>query len=175
MAAQRVILLFDHPAYPPRYRKEGIQVRICETPVSVNSTLAGIKHLNRLDNVLARNEWLNSDVQEGIMLDEQGSIIEGTMTNVFLVSDHALITPSLERAGVAGVMRAYLLNMAKKNKVTTRISEGIGIQQLYDAQEVFVCNSILGVWPVVKLESKHWPIGSFTRLAQSWIQDACSD
>jgi 4-amino-4-deoxychorismate lyase len=175
VSTQRSILLFDHPAYPLRHRKEGIQIRLCKTPVSVNPALAGLKHLNRLDNVMARSEWDCSDIQEGLMLDEQGAIIEGTMSNVFIVRDSVLITPSLKRAGVAGVMRAHLLDMARKHKVETCISESVSVQQLYDADEVFVCNSVLGVWPVIRLGPKQWSVGRLTRLAQSWIQDVCCD
>jgi 4-amino-4-deoxychorismate lyase len=174
-AAQRAILLFDHPDYPSSCRKMGIQIRLCETLTSVNPTLAGLKHLNRLDSVMARNEWSCSDIKEGLMLDERGMIVEGTMSNLFIVHDEVLITPSLRRAGVAGVMRAYLLDMAKKHKVKTCISEGLSVKQLYNADEVFICNSVVGIWPVIRLESKQWKVGKFTQLAQSWIQDVCSD
>ncbi len=172
---QRIIQLFDHPGYPLQHRKEGIQIRLCKMPVSVNPALAGLKHLNRLDNVMARNEWNCSDIQEGLMLDEQGAIIEGTMSNIFIVRDNILITPSLKRAGVAGIMRTHVLDMARKHKVEICISESVSVQQLYDADEAFVCNSVLGVWPVVRLESKQWPVGRLTQLAQLWIQDICSD
>lgn len=172
---QRIIQLFDHPGYPLQYRKEGVRIRLCKTPVSVNSALAGLKHLNRLDNVMARNEWSCSDIQEGLMLDERGAIIEGTMSNIFIVRDDVLITPSLKRAGVVGIMRTYVLDKARERKVKTSISENLSVEQLYDADEVFVCNSVLGVWPVVRLESKHWPVGRLTQLAQQWTQDICSD
>ena len=172
---QRIIQLFDHPGYLLQHRKEGVEIRLCKTPVSVNPALAGLKHLNRLDNVMARNEWNCSDIQEGLMLDEQGAIIEGTMSNIFIVRDNILITPSLKRAGVVGIMRTHVLDKARKYKVKTCISENVSVQQLYDADEVFVCNSVLGVWPVVRLESKQWPVGRLTRLAQLWIQDICSD
>jgi len=174
-ATQRIIQLFNHPAYPLQHRKEGIQIRLCKTLVSVNPALAGLKHLNRLDNVMARNEWACDDIQEGLMLDEQGTIIEGTMSNIFIVRDNILITPSLKRAGVAGVMRAHLLDMARKHNVETCISKSISIRQLYDADEVFVCNSVLGIWPVVRLESKQWAVGRLTQIAQLWVQDICSD
>jgi len=72
-------------------------------------------------------------------------------------------------------MRTHVLDMARKHKVETCISESVSVQQLYDADEVFVCNSVLGVWPVVRLESKQWPVGRLTQLAQQWVQDICSD
>ncbi|MBL4607406.1 MAG: aminodeoxychorismate lyase [Pseudomonadales bacterium] len=172
---QRAVLLFDHPGYPTSYREGGIQIRICDTPVSVNPAIAGLKHLNRLDSVMARNEWNNPDIKEGLMLDERGGIIEGTMSNLFIVRDNTLCTPGLRRAGVAGVMRSYILDMANQHQVETSISDNICIEQLYEADEVFVCNSIFGIWPVTLLESKRWSVGSLTKAAQSWIRGVCGD
>ena len=169
--SQRVIMLFDHPAYPSSFQEDGIHIRLCKTPVSVNAALAGLKHLNRLDSVMARSEWDDPEISEGLMLDEQRFIIEGTMSNLFMVCGNVLITPSLQRAGVEGVMRAHLLILADKYRVETRIRESLTLEQLFDADEVFVCNSIFGIWPVTRLESKQWPVGKLTKTLQKWVHD----
>ena len=168
-ATQRALLLFDHPNYPCSYREEGVEIRFCDTPVSVNAALAGLKHLNRLDSVMARNEWNDPHIVEGLMLDDSGFVIEGTMSNLFMVKDDVLITPLLHRAGVEGVMRAHVLNLADQHKVETRIKVNLRTEQLLDADEVFICNSVFGVWPVTQLESKQWPVGTLTQAFQCWM------
>lgn len=168
-ASQRVLMLFDHPSYSCSNRDEGVAIRFCDTPVSVNTALAGLKHLNRLDSVMARNEWSDPHIVEGLMLDDGGFVIEGTMSNLFIVKDDVLITPLLHRAGVEGVMRAHVLNLADQHKVETRIKVNLRTEQLLDADEVFICNSVFGVWPVTQLESKQWPVGMLTQAFQRWM------
>ena len=87
----------------------GVAVRICRQRLSEQPALAGIKHLNRLEQVLARSEWTDTEIAEGLMLDSAGRLIEGTMSNVFLVREGVLYTPRLHRCGVAGVMREVIL------------------------------------------------------------------
>jgi 4-amino-4-deoxychorismate lyase len=84
--------------------------RVCvcfrATRLSNQPLLAGLKHLNRLEQVLARAEWQDGEHAEGLMLDQAGRVIEGVFSNLFLVRDGVLITADLKRCGVAGVMRA---------------------------------------------------------------------
>jgi len=153
---------------------EGIIAWRCQHPLSRNRRLAGIKHLNRLDQVLASAE-LPSDVREGLMFDDAGQLIEGTRSNVFLVQSGELMTPSLEAAGVAGVMRAELLKLAAGLGIPTH-ARALDETALLTADEVLVCNSVLGIWPVTSLlagstgaartELRRWPIGPLTRQLQ---------
>jgi 4-amino-4-deoxychorismate lyase len=83
--------------------------------------LAGIKHLNRLENVLARREWTNSEIAEGLMLDMDGNAIEGTMSNLFLFQGKTLHTPNLGRCGVAGVQRERIMDLAGRLGTTVRV------------------------------------------------------
>ncbi len=85
---------------------------MCNTRLGRNPVLAGIKHLNRLEQVLARNEWDDSGVMEGLMTDRENNLIEGTMSNLFLVRDRCIYTPDLSVCGVAGVMRSVILELA---------------------------------------------------------------
>ena len=80
----RVLSLHPFPDYPDSYNEQGITARFCNTCLGLNPALAGIKHLNRLEQILARAEWADSDIQEGIMMDMDEHVIEGTMTNLFL-------------------------------------------------------------------------------------------
>ena len=128
----------------------GITATICETPVSMNTALAGMKHLNRLDNVLARNEWNDSAVAEGFMFDNQGHIIEGTMSNVFCVLGTELYSPLLEQCGVAGVMRQKVIDIAGTLNIPVNIVD-ISKDNFLQMDAVFITNSLIGIWPVKKI------------------------
>lgn len=144
-APTRIVLLNDWPAHVQHW-KQGLRTRFCETPVSVNPRLAGIKHLNRLDNVLASAE-LDKRFDEGFMCDPDGLVIEGTMSNVFAVIDDVLVTPELTHCGIHGIIRDKLLQIAEEPGLKTEI-RSLHQHELLAATEVFVCNSVLGVCPV---------------------------
>ena len=94
-------------------------------------------------------------------------IIEGTMTNVFLVQKGVLATPDVCRAGVAGVMRGLIMDMAKQSGITCAVRD-IPLQALSQADEVFVCNSLIGLWPVRCVDQWVFETGPVTgRIAQS--------
>ena len=145
----RVTASFAMPVYPEE-NQQGIAAIICKTPVSINTALAGMKHLNRLENVLARNEWRDDEIAEGFMFDSHGHLIEGTMSNVFCVLGDELYTPSLEYSGVAGVMRQQVIELAKKLSVPVNIVD-ISKQNFLQMDAVFVTNSLISIWPVKKI------------------------
>ena len=95
----------------------GVRVRLCETRLGIQPLLAGIKHLNRLEQILACAEWSDPAIREGIMLDANGQVIEGTMSNLFIVEDGVLYTPKLSLCGVSGVLRSVVLDVAKTLKL----------------------------------------------------------
>lgn len=166
---RRILSRHPWPAYPAAWAQDGVRVKVCDTRLASQPRLAGIKHLNRLEQVLARAEWSDADgLQEGLMLDLEGRVIEGTMSNVFASpGEGVLLTPDLSRCGVAGVMRRHLLEQAAKAGVTTRVGP-LPLATLLRAQEIFLCNSILGVWPVTELAGTRYPVGAMTRQAQTW-------
>ncbi|WP_084591543.1 aminodeoxychorismate lyase [Gilvimarinus agarilyticus] len=125
-----------------------LRVRVCEMRLAANKVLAGHKHLNRLENVLARSEWQNSNIHEGLMLDNHGCVIEATAHNVFIWQSGQWYTPALSECGVAGVMRQLLMNellpgIGYKVKVVP-----ITLAEMYQADEVILCNSNRGIRPV---------------------------
>ncbi|MFQ5936098.1 MAG: aminodeoxychorismate lyase [Acidiferrobacterales bacterium] len=164
----RVLELRPWPDYPAGSAQRGVDVRICETRISRNPRLAGIKHLNRLEQVLARSEW-DTEFAEGLMLDEHGHIIEGTATNVFLVSQGTLLTPDLAQSGVAGVMRETVLGYAAAASIPCKITQ-INRPMLDTAEEVFLTNSLIGIWPVRRVESRSYGPGDTTRQLQQGIK-----
>ncbi|MBT6668690.1 MAG: aminodeoxychorismate lyase, partial [Gammaproteobacteria bacterium] len=113
-------------------------------------TLAGIKHLNRLEQVLARNEWSDPAIAEGVVMNPQGEMVEGTMSNLFFVQNGELVTPELKQSGVVGVMRQQIIQQLQQQGVTVAIRP-IPLQQLILTEEAFCCNSLMGVWPIRKI------------------------
>ncbi len=158
----RIISSHPHPDIPEHYQTDGVRLRFCEQTLSINSRLAGIKHLNRLEQVLARNEWDDIDIPEGIMSDEEGNVIEGTMSNIFIVESDKLYTPVVTRAGIAGVMRAQVIQIATRSGISVQERE-ITKKALSEADEVFVCNSVIGIWPVSAISNKLYPVGFITQ------------
>jgi 4-amino-4-deoxychorismate lyase len=135
-------------------------VRLCATRLSLQPALAGVKHLNRLEQVLARAEW-GDDYSEGLMSDTAGNIIEGTASNVFLVADGVLCTPDVSQCGVAGVVRELVLERAPALGIRCLV-QPITLDLLYRADEMFLTNSLIGVRPVTRLEQRTYAIGQIT-------------
>jgi 4-amino-4-deoxychorismate lyase len=142
----RIVSTHPLPDYPPERASQGVRVRVCELRLGLQPRLAGIKHLNRLEQVMARAEW-GDEYEEGLMLDYNGQLIEGTMTNLFVERDGVLLTPPLNACGVAGVMRSVLLDLAGQLGVQTR-REVLRLADLERADGLFLCNSLAGIWPV---------------------------
>lgn len=153
MYPTRILSLSDWPNYPEENFHSGVTVRLCETRLGINSSLAGIKHLNRLEQVLARSEWNDSEIAEGLMLDQQGLLKEATMSNVFFVKDNTLCTPDLSQCGVAGIMRKAVLDQAENLSVRTYIDD-FTPADIFQADEVFLTNSLIGIWPIKKILSE---------------------
>ncbi len=143
----RIVIGFPWPELPAQAVAEGVTVRICDTRLGLNPALAGIKHLNRLEQVLAQREWDEPDIAEGLMRDLEGNVIEGTMSNLFIVIDGRLITPDLSRCGVAGIMRGFILTTAQDLGIEVVIAP-LGVAELMRAAEAFLCNSLIGLWPI---------------------------
>ena len=170
ISATRVLSLSPWPDYPPSWGEEGVAVRLCRTRLASQPRLAGLKHLNRLEQVLARAEW-DDEYAEGLMQDESGNIVEGTMTNIFLVEGATLRTPDMTRCGVEGVMRGAVLEQAGRLGITCRVGPVTAIQ-LEQADELFLTNSLIGLWPVRRIENRSYTIGQTTRKIQQAIRDA---
>lgn len=169
VSPNRILSVHDWPAYPETWWEQGINARICATVLGGNRQLAGLKHLNRIEQVLARAEWTDAEgIQEGLMTDAGGAVIEGTMSNVFVRrAEGKWVTPALEMCGVAGVMRRYILERAAAAGVVVDIGR-LTISDLQEAAEIFVCNSVIGVWPVRQLDNRSYRVGEMTRKFQQW-------
>lgn len=143
------------PDYPAGLAKYGVKARLCDLRLSKQPRLAGIKHLNRLENVLAAAESNDTGIAEGLLMDEDGNIIGGTRSNLFLVSRGELITPDLSRCGVAGVQRDRVMTWAAQHNMVLRVRD-VGLDELLHADESFLVNSVIGLWPIRELCHQCW-------------------
>lgn len=148
-------------------------MRLCQLRLALNARLAGIKHLNRLEQVLARAEW-GDDYAEGLMLNPRDEVVDGTMSNVFAVMDHVLVTPEIVDGGVAGVMRALVLERAATLGIPHRVRP-LPLAELGRARELFLTNSLIGVWPVRRLDERVFRVGPVTQALQRAIAEEEAD
>ncbi len=172
-ASPAAVFIGVFPARPvarDTYRR-GVDMHLCETRLAVSSATAGIKTLNRLEQVIGRSEALAAGAFEGLMLDADGRVICGTMSNVFIVSDKSLKTPSLERNGVAGVMRRLMLESLDSSGMDIEVRD-IDVDEFRTCDEVFLTNSQFGLLPVRECGQHEFEAGSVTRNCQALLADA---
>lgn len=169
----RILQAAPLPQYPAAHAEQGVRLFPCVTRLAEQPVLAGLKHLNRLEQVLARAEWQDAECAEGLMCDSSGRVIEGVYSNLFLVVAGGLVTADLSRCGVAGVMRAEILQQAQLLGLSIELRD-ISFDELLGADEVFLCNSLYGIWPVRALQERHWSVGPLTRKLQAIVCDLLS-
>jgi 4-amino-4-deoxychorismate lyase len=165
----RIVAAFDLPD-PGNAAREGVRVRRCALVLSEQPRLAGVKSLNRLENVLARAEWSDPGIREGLLTDAAGRLIEATAANVFLATGGRLATPRLVRCGVAGAQRARVMALAALAGIACE-ERDIDFAEIQRADEVFLTNSLIGIWPVVALDERRWEVGGIARRLQSAIAE----
>lgn len=124
----------------------GVHIRHCALRLGIQPALAGLKHLNRLENVLARAEWSTPEVAEGVLCDTEGRLVEATSMNLFWLRHGHLETPRLDRCGVAGTLRDALRQRVNLQEVER------GPKALEEAEAVWLGNSVQGLWPVARLD-----------------------
>ena len=145
----------EHPELPTDAISYGVKVRWCQLRLGTQSRLAGVKHLNRLENVLAAGEVGGEGFEEGLLMDSSGNVISGTRSNLFIVHRGNLITPNLSLCGVSGVQRDRICNWAAQHNIPVQIRD-IRKDEVLGADESFLVNSVIGLWPIGELESQKW-------------------
>lgn len=160
----RVVAAFAPPVVDAGCYEQGVRVRVCDLRLATQPLLAGMKHLNRLEQVLARAEWDDPAIAEGVLLDSSGFVVSAIMANLFAVVDDVLVTPALDRCGVAGVARAEVL----ATMPGIRIGQ-LSLDQLLGAREVFLSSSVRGILPVRSVDDHQFSTGIMTRrMQQHW-------
>lgn len=168
-AVRRIVKLTGAPRYPEGYYSHGVKVRLCQTRLAQQPLLAGIKHLNRLEQVLARME-LSAGEQEGLLCDSAGHVIEGTCSNLFARYGEQLVTPSLDDAGVAGIARELVLEHAAAAGVAV-VVEPLTPSRLLRADALVVTNSIIGAWPVADFDGQRFQSVELAAILRNWIRN----
>ena len=173
MPTESSIYIGVFPAAPvnrPAYVK-GVATLLCDTRLAVGSPVAGLKTLNRVEQVLARSECLPTGAFEGLTLDADGRLICGTMSNVFIVRDKAIATPALDRCGVAGTMRQFILDLLEQQGTVVEVCD-LEWDDLVAADEVFITNSQMGAVPVHRCGNHKWIVGDITRDVMERLADS---
>jgi 4-amino-4-deoxychorismate lyase len=160
-APTRVLANFPWPEFPESHYRQGIKVHVCQLRLGENPALAGIKHLCRLEQVLAQLELRGRAVQQGLVLDTSGNVVGGTSSNLFAVRGNELATPSLARCGIKGVMRRAVLEAARALDLRA-VERELTLADLMVADELFVTNALFGIWPVTDLDGRHFASGPTT-------------
>jgi 4-amino-4-deoxychorismate lyase len=168
---RRILLSYALPPGDDATAMRGVAIRYCDTPASVSSRLAGIKHLNRLDAVLARGEWNDPNIAEGLMSAEDGSLVGGTMTNLFVWDGTALATPSVDRCGIAGTVRAETLELAARAGIDCSVRP-VMHSEIESAVGLFLTNARIGVWPVTRIGDRVFDVDRLPHHLLSSVRQA---
>ena len=166
---RRIVLRYDWPVLPPERWTRGVRVRLCRWRLAAQPRLAGIKHLNRLEQVMARAEWTD-EVEEGLLSDRQGRVIGGTMSNLMVIDRGRLLTPRIEDCGIAGVMRGLVMDIAAAWGMPCQATT-ITPAMLDGADELFLSNALIGLWPVCELEGRERSPGPVCRRLQDALRE----
>ncbi|HKJ87099.1 MAG TPA: aminodeoxychorismate lyase [Gammaproteobacteria bacterium] len=153
----RVLMRLPWPEHPPTWARHGVHAITCATRQVSGEALDGrIKSMNQLNHIVARMEWSDPGIAEGLLQDAEGRLVEGTVTNLFLVSRGSLLTPDLSGSGLPGITRDRVLDIAEAEGIPARETE-IRAHHLEDAEEMFLTNSVIGVWPVLQIDHRILP------------------
>lgn len=167
MACVRIISAHRYPEGIEEQAMVGVTARVCDLRLAIQPALGGIKHLNRLEQVLASAELGAGAADEGILLDREDHVICAISSNIFLVKEGHLLTPRLDRCGVRGVVRGQILAEFGHRCEQRRIL----LDQFQEADEVFICNAVKGVIPITAIDQQQFEIGPVTREVQNWLSE----
>lgn len=163
-APLRIVMAHAWPEGVERDQRNGVEAIVCNTRLALQPLLRGIKHLNRLEQVLAAAELAKHPGKQGVLLNTEGYVITGVNANLFAVAGGQLLTPRMDRCGVHGVLRDLLLREHTARCERRRIT----LDLLSEADEVFFCSALRGIVPVRAIDDMRWAPGPVTREMQSW-------
>lgn len=166
--ATRITFRYAWPHETPSGSQDGVRVRTATMRLGENPALAGLKHCNRLEQVLARREWTDPDISEALLFSSSDRLVSGTMSNVFIVEGSRLRTPRVDLCGVAGVMRRVVLREAANAGIPVQ-EDVVSAEDLRSADELFLTNARIGIWPVRALDGRLISPGPLTRRLQQLV------
>lgn len=166
----RILTLHELLPLPARCYETGVTVRWCHFQLADHSGLSGIKHLNRLEQVMARAEWDDVEIFDGLLTDQRGRVIGGTMSNLFLIQKGELLTPDVFHAGVAGTMRERVFRAARElglHATETPVTP----EMCQQADGLFLTNAVRGIVPVSRLEQQSFDRHDLTAQVMENLQE----
>ena len=141
-----LITVLGFPQSYPALSKTGVSLALSPIKLAAQPLLAGLKTLNRLEQVLIKNAMAKQQCDDVLVLDHQNNVIEASAANIFAIRDNKVYTPSLEQCGIKGV---YLQSLCDKLAVEFK---QVSLNELTQASAVFICNSLMGAVPVSRIE-----------------------
>lgn len=160
-----IVMVSDFPEHYETLTETGIKLGISNQKIGINPMLSGLKHLNRLEQVLLRAELEERDEDDLVVLNIEDKVIEATSANLFYCIEGKWFTPKIEGSGVKGLMRQNILN-----KFDNIIVQQTYLDHLNSAQAMFICNSVAGIIPVHTYENR--PLSMELVLA---VKEACNE
>jgi 4-amino-4-deoxychorismate lyase len=163
------------PEHYSVWQKSGIKLTFSSITLARQPLLAGIKHLNRLEQVLIKHDLAKTDYDDAVVCDTQQNIIESSAGNLFWYKDNTWFTPDLSQSGVEGVMRNQVLAVMQEKGLDCQVVKQ-GVSVLFKAQYLFVCNALMGLIPVASLydpqgqQSKNYQVQQIQELQQAVFQ-----
>ncbi len=161
-APTRVLGISAWPDFPATPYHDGIAVCVCDLRLGENPALAGLKHLGRLEQVLAERELAGRGADQGLLLDASDNVVGGTSSNLFAVFGAELVTPTLLRCGIKGVMRRAVLEAAAALGIRAA-ERDFTLAQVLGADELFMTNALIGIRPVAILDAQRFSVGPVTK------------
>jgi len=165
-APNELISVHDYPDLYRKWQQSGIQLAVCQERLGLTPLLAGIKSLNRLEQVLLKAELENRGMPEGLVLDTEGMVVETVAANVFWRQDSVVYTPDLALSGVAGVMRAWILGYLEQQGIRCQPIRA-NLATVKAADEVWISNSLMEVVPVTGIEDVTYQNHAMARQLQA--------
>ncbi|MDW2642025.1 aminodeoxychorismate lyase [Citrobacter sp. HN-141] len=164
----RILSVSVYPAHYDSWRKQGIVLALSPVRLGRNPLLAGLKHLNRLEQVLIRSHLEQTDADEALVLDSEGWVTECCAANLFWRKDDVVYTPRLDQAGVNGIMRQFCIRMLAQSPFRV-VEVYAGLEEVMQAEEIVVCNALMPVLPVRTCDDR--PLSS--RLLFNFLAPLC--
>ena len=165
----RIVSAHPLPEHPAEWRESGVKVRRCHLVLAQQPRLAGVKTLNRLENVLARSEWDDASIAEGLIADAEGRVIEGTFSNIFIAAAGRVFTPELARCGVVGAQRERVRELLRREKVHCE-ERDLRWTDVLAAEEIFLTNSLIDVWAVRQVDERAYVPGPIAARVRELIE-----
>ena len=147
-----IVSVHTIPSHYAQWQQRGICLKTSSIRLGLQPLLAGIKHLNRLEQVLIKSYPLPQGFDDWLVADIEDNIIESSMANIFFIKGNQVLTPSLAQCGVAGVMREHVMLALLEQHLNIECLP-VGAERLIEFDSAFITNSILGIVDVLAIDS----------------------